>query len=48
MQVDRHQRIRHIIDQSLAGAASSQEEQTLREHLLTCAQCKEYLDASNE
>jgi hypothetical protein len=46
MEVDRHQRIRHIIDQSLAGAASPQEEQTLREHVLTCAQCKEYLDAS--
>jgi hypothetical protein len=46
MEVDRHQRIRHIIDQSLAGAASPQEEQTLREHVLTCAQCKKYLDAS--
>ena len=45
MQVDRHQRIRHIIDRSLAGAASLKEEQTLREHVLACAQCKEYLDA---
>jgi hypothetical protein len=47
MQVDRHQEIRHIIDQSLVGAASSQEEQTLREHLLTCAACQEYLKASH-
>ena len=46
MQVDRHQRICHIIDRCLAGAASLQEEQTLREHVLTCAQCKKYLDAS--
>lgn len=45
MQVDRHQRIRHIIDRSLVGAASLKEEQTLREHVLTCAQCKAYLDA---
>ena len=48
MQVDRHQEIRHIIDRSLVGAASSQEEQTLREHLLTCAACQEYLRASNQ
>ncbi len=48
MQVDRHQEIRHIIDRSLVGAASSQEEQTLREHLLTCAACQEYLRASHQ
>jgi hypothetical protein len=48
MQVDRHQEIRHIIDRSLVGAASSQEEQTLREHLLTCAACQEYLNASHK
>ena len=48
MQVDRHQEMRHIIDRSLVGAASSQEEQTLREHLLTCAACQEYLRASNQ
>ena len=46
MQVDRHQEIRHIIDQSLVGAASVQEEQTLREHFLSCAPCQEYLNAS--
>jgi hypothetical protein len=47
MQVDRHQEIRHIIDRSLAGAASLQEEQALREHLLTCVGCQEYLNASH-
>ena len=47
MQVDRHQEIRHIIDRSLEGTASLQEEQTLREHLLTCAPCQEYLVASH-
>jgi hypothetical protein len=47
MQVDRHQEIRHIIDRSLEGAASLQEEQTLREHFLTCAPCQEYLNASH-
>jgi hypothetical protein len=47
MQVDRHQQIRQIIDKSLAGAASPQEEQTLREHFRTCAPCQEYLDAGH-
>jgi predicted anti-sigma-YlaC factor YlaD len=48
MQVDRHQEIRHIIDRSLVGAASSQEEQTLREHLPSCAACQGYLKASHQ
>jgi putative zinc finger protein len=47
MQADPHGSIRQLIDQSLAGAASSDEQQTLREHLLTCADCSEYLEASN-
>jgi hypothetical protein len=47
MPVDRHQEIRHIIDRSIEGAASLQEEQTLREHFLTCAPCQEYLNASH-
>lgn len=42
-----HSSIRLIIDKSLAGAASPQEQQTLREHLTTCAVCAQYLDASN-
>ena len=48
MQLDRHQEIRHIIDRSLVGAASSQEGQTLREHLLTCVACQRYLNASHQ
>jgi hypothetical protein len=47
MPADRHDSICHIIDKSLAGGASVQEEQSLREHLLTCAPCREYLAASN-
>jgi hypothetical protein len=48
MQADRHQEIRHIIDRSLVGAASSQEEHTLRDHLLTCVACQEYQNASHQ
>jgi hypothetical protein len=47
MQVDRHQPICHIIDKSLVGGTSPQEEQALREHLLACAPCKEYLNDCN-
>jgi hypothetical protein len=47
MQVDRHQEIRHIVDRSLAGTASLEEEQALREHLITCVACQEYLNASH-
>jgi anti-sigma factor RsiW len=47
VQVDRHQEIRHFIDRSLVGNASPQEERALREHLLTCAACLEYLNASH-
>jgi anti-sigma factor RsiW len=42
-----HSRLRNIIDKSLAGAASPQDQQTLREHLPTCTACAQYLDASN-
>jgi anti-sigma factor RsiW len=48
MQVDGHQEIRHIIDRSLAGALSSQEEQALHQHLHTCIACQEYLNASRQ
>jgi hypothetical protein len=47
MQADRHQPICHIIDKSLVGTASLKEQQTLREHLLVCASCNEYLGASH-
>jgi predicted anti-sigma-YlaC factor YlaD len=46
-----HSLFRQIIDQSLAqslgGAPSPQDQQTLREHLPTCAACQHYLDASS-
>jgi hypothetical protein len=47
MQTDRHQPICHIIDKSLVGTASLKEQQTLREHLLVCTSCNEYLGASH-
>ncbi len=47
MQIDRHHEIHTIIDRSLVGEASAQEEQALREHLLACAPCQEYLNASH-
>jgi hypothetical protein len=36
-----------MIDESLAGGISAEREQSLREHLDTCAPCQEYLRASN-
>jgi hypothetical protein len=47
MQVDDHESMRHVIDKSLAGAASVEEEQALREHLPTCDGCRDYLAACN-
>jgi hypothetical protein len=50
MQGDRHQEVCRIIDQSLVSTASISaslaEAQLLREHLLTCAHCNAYLEAS--
>lgn len=47
MNIDHHESFRRMIDESLAGAISAEKEQSLREHLSTCAPCKEYLSASN-
>ena len=47
MQNDRHESICRMIDKSLVGGASVQEEQSLREHLLACGACQEYLNACN-
>lgn len=47
MPTDRHQTICHIIDKSLLGTPSLEEEQTLRAHLLACTACNEYLSASH-
>ena len=44
---DHHESFQRMIDQTLAGAISAEKEQSLREHLSTCAPCKEYLSASN-
>jgi hypothetical protein len=46
MILDHHESFQRMIDQSLAGAISAKKEQSLREHLSTCAPCKEYLSAS--
>lgn len=42
----RHPSFCALIDKSLAGAASAQEEQSLREHLAACAPCAEHLEAT--
>ncbi len=42
---DGHESFRHMIDETLAGPV--QQEQSLREHLQSCAACQEYLAASN-
>jgi hypothetical protein len=44
MQADRHEPICRIVDKSLVGALSDQEQQSLREHLIGCAPCRAYLD----
>ena len=47
MILDHHERFQRMIDESLAGAISAEKEQSLREHLSTCAPCKEHLSVSN-
>jgi predicted anti-sigma-YlaC factor YlaD len=47
MQTDRHESICHLIDKSLSGEISGQEEHTLRQHLSACSTCQLYLEASN-
>ncbi len=47
MNIDHHESFQHMIDESLAGVISTEREQSLREHLETCAPCQEYLSASN-
>jgi anti-sigma factor RsiW len=45
-QSDPHTAMRQIIDKSLVGEASPQEQQTLRKHLLACAPCQKYASDS--
>jgi hypothetical protein len=47
MNLDRHETFQRMIDQTLADVISAEKEQSLREHLSSCASCKEYLGASN-
>jgi anti-sigma factor RsiW len=46
MQTDHHDAMRQIIDKSLVGEASPQEQQALRKHLLACAACQKYASDS--
>jgi hypothetical protein len=43
---DHHDGLQRMIDESLAGALSAEKEQSLRDHLATCAPCLEYLSAN--
>jgi hypothetical protein len=47
MNIHDHESFQHMIDESLAGVIAAEREQSLREHLDTCAPCQEYLRASN-
>jgi len=47
MNIDHHESFQHMIDESLAGSITAEREQSLREHLDTCAPCQEYLSASH-
>ncbi len=47
MNLDHHESFQHMIDESLAGGISAEREQSLRQHLDTCAPCQEYLSACN-
>ncbi len=46
MRSDDHESFQHRIDETLAGGIALQEEESLREHLQSCAKCQEYLAAS--
>jgi hypothetical protein len=47
MKIDHPDTFQRMIDESLAGVLSAEKEQSLREHLSTCATCREYLSDSN-
>jgi hypothetical protein len=46
MPMDDHEPTRQMIDKTLVGMATPQEEQALRGHLADCATCRQYLDTS--
>ena len=43
MKTDPHATFRDVIDKTLAGGASPEEEPSLQEHVAACTQCQEYL-----
>jgi hypothetical protein len=47
MNTDPHATIRDVIDKTLAGGASPEDDRSLQEHLAACALCLEYLAAGN-
>ena len=47
MRTEFHATICNLIDKSLAGTASPEEQQSVREHLASCSTCSGYLEASN-
>jgi len=46
MTSDRHEVFRNMIDEALVAGTSASAQPVLNEHLQTCAQCREYLDAT--
>jgi hypothetical protein len=46
MRAEGHERFEQMIDRSLTGAGSPEEERSLGEHVGACAACQEYLSAS--
>ncbi len=46
MTSDRHEVFQHMIDETLASGSPLPDDQSLREHLQSCAACQEYLNAS--
>ena len=47
MKTEHHENFQRMIDESLAGVLSAGKQPSLREHLATCAACRQYLSASN-
>jgi hypothetical protein len=48
MKTDLHATFRDVIDKTLAGGASAEDDQSLQEHLAACVQCQEYLSAGTQ
>jgi anti-sigma factor RsiW len=46
MRAERHERFEQMIDRSLAGAGSPEEDISVEEHVGACAACQEYLSVS--